>query len=138
MKAKIKIEKEVELKTLQVDAGVRYWEDSSVNGTEDTEDGDLIPCKDNDRWKPVIDIDSGKILNWEQGKKARIHYKICDDGIYTVLDVDGNIVVQIDGYVPNTMCPAENGYGDYIIMNVDEDGKIENWRFDIDDFITED
>lgn len=25
------------------------------------------------------------------------------------------------------MCPEEPGYGDYIIMKIDEDGKIENW-----------
>jgi len=36
MKAKIKIEKEVELKTLIVKASVHYYEDAIVNGIEDT------------------------------------------------------------------------------------------------------
>ena len=35
MKAKIKTTKEVDITTLLVDAGVRYWEDATVNGTED-------------------------------------------------------------------------------------------------------
>lgn len=69
MKAKIKIEKEVELKTLSVKAGVRYWEDAEVNGVEDT-DGTLIPCRNGDDWCPEIDIETGRILNWEQGKTA--------------------------------------------------------------------
>lgn len=26
------------------------------------------------------------------------------------------------------MCPKENGYGDYIIMNIDENGFIQGWE----------
>ena len=37
MKATIPITKEVEIKILRVKAGVRYWEDASINGNEDTE-----------------------------------------------------------------------------------------------------
>ena len=25
------------------------------------------------------------------------------------------------------MCPESNGYGDYIIMEIDKDGKIDKW-----------
>lgn len=136
MKAKIKVEKEVEIKQLQVDAGVRYWEDATVNGQED-ENGDLIPCREGDAWKPVIDIDSGKILNWKQGVEADIHYKVCDDGIYRLVDDEGNTVLSKGGYVPKIMSPEENGYGDYIIMKVDSEGQIANWRTTIDDFFEE-
>lgn len=138
MKTKIKIEKEVELKTLIVHAGVRYWEDAEVNGTDD-EQGDLIPCRVGDRWKPIIDIDNGVITNWKEGTTAKIHYKVCDCCGWELLDESGNILLSAeDGYVPSTLCPAENGYGDYIIMSVDEHGKIEGWEFDIDDFKTDD
>lgn len=135
MKTKIveNVIREVELKTLLVDAGVRYWEDATVNGVED-EKGDLIPCRQNDSWCPEIDIDSGKILNWNQGTKADIHYKVCDSGCYAVKDANGEIVMQIDGYVPDTMAPSGEGYGDYIIMKVDESGMIEKWKFNPDDF----
>jgi hypothetical protein len=34
------------------------------------------------------------------------------------------------------MCPHEEGYGDYIIMNIDADGKIGDWDTDaLDDFL---
>src|SRR5688572_3230134 len=126
MKAKIMVEKEVEIKTLSVRAGVRYWEDAKIDGVED-EAGDLIPCRDEDYWCPEIDIDKGVITNWK-GCKAEIHYKVCDDGTYTLKDAEGNVIKEIEGYVPDIMCPEDNGYGDYIIMKVDEAGKIANWK----------
>jgi hypothetical protein len=133
MKIKAKIEKEVHIKTLHVEAGVRYWEDATVNGVED-EQGDLIPCRDGDYWKPIIDVDSGQIINWTKGVIADIHYKVCDDGQYTLKDADGNIIVIEEGYVPNCMCPKENGYGDYIIIHIDENGFIVDWKADFSDF----
>ena len=137
MKTTIKIEKEVELKTLNIHAGVRYWEDSDVNGLEDAE-GELIPCRVGDLWQPIIDIDSGIITNWKQGTTAKLHYKVCDQCGWELLDEKGNVVLsEEDGYVPKTICPSDSGYGDYIIMNIDGNGKIEKWNFDIEDFINE-
>lgn len=129
MKATIKIKKEIELRTIHVDAGVRYWEDASVNGVEDKE-GDLIPCRSGDRWSPIIEIDTGEILNWEDGKSAVIHYKVCDDGIYKVMDNDGNFHELDEDYVPDFLGIEDSGYGDYIIMNVDEKGIIQNWNIE--------
>ena len=137
MKATVKIEKEVELKTLVVKAGVRYYEDATVNGVEDTE-GDLIPCKQGELWCPIIDIDSGVITNWKQGVKAEIHYKVCDCCGWELKDEKGEVVLSAeDGYVPSTLCPKESGYGDYIIMDIDENGMIADWDFDIDNFTNE-
>lgn len=133
MKAKIKTKLNVEIKYLDVKAGVRYWEDSTVNGVED-ETGELIPCRLEDYWCPSIDIDKGQIVNWSKGTVADIHYKVCDDGEYKIRDYEGNVVLEIDGYVPNTMSPKEDGFGDYIIMEVDENGFIKDWAFDITDF----
>lgn len=53
---------------MEVFAHVRYWEDSEINGEEDTEDGDNIPCKKGENWCPVIIIDTGVIENWGKGK----------------------------------------------------------------------
>lgn len=134
-----------EAKFLKVDAGVRYWNDAKVNGVEDTDveetgNAPTIPCAEymseqnrvlhgNDwRWRPIIDIDEGKIVNWKQGVTAHIHYKVCDDGIYEVIEANGNVVAAHEGYVPNIMCPAGEGFGDYIIMNVGENGIIEGWN----------
>ncbi len=138
MKTTVKIKKEVELVTLEVMAGVRYYEDATVDGVEDS-DGKLIPCKKGSMWCPIIDIDKGIITNWKQGVKASVHYKVCDSGCYLLKDLEGNTILSIEnGYVPKMMCPKENGYGDYIIMDIDENGKIANWKPSIDGFQTND
>ena len=62
---------------LRVSAGVRYWEDASVNGVEDT-DGTLIPFRKGDLWCPIIDLETGQIYDWPAGANAYIHYKVCD------------------------------------------------------------
>jgi hypothetical protein len=137
MKARIYAEKEVDLRTLHVDAGVRYWNDTEINGTADTENGDNIPCKAGNRWQPVIDLETGQIMNWEKGKSADVHYKVCDDGNYYLKDEDGIMVTSIErDYVPGILCPKERGYGDYIIMDIDENGFIQGWKADISDFIS--
>lgn len=126
MKVKVKIKREIEVTTLLVDAGVRYWEDGTVNEVEDTY-GVLIPCRDGDRWKPIIDIESGIITNWTKGVKAEVHYEIGDDGIYHLANSNGEIMLTKDGYVPDILDSHGESYGDYIILNIDENGKIEDW-----------
>jgi len=119
--------KEIELKTLSVKAGARYWEDSSVNCVED-ETGELIPCRDGDYWCPEIDIETGIITNWEKDKTADVHYKVCDDGTYHLKDADGNIVLTKEDYVPKILDLHDESFGDYIIMHIDENGKIDRWN----------
>jgi hypothetical protein len=133
----------VPVKFLRARCGVRYWEDGEVNGVTDA-DGSRIPCRegtaaDNDRlgggnWRPVIDLASGIIEGWPAGTTASIHYKVCDDGDYELLDETRNVVKAIDGYVPSIMCPEGDGYGDYVIMQIAADGTIANWRVDLSDF----
>lgn len=127
----------VAVKYLQAECGVRYWEDAKVNGVEDT-DGTLIPCRDKDTWAPVIDLATGRIENWPQGTTADIHYKVCDDGAYHLLNEAREVVRSIDGYVPNMMCPEGEGYGDYVIMNVGPDGTIAKWKVDLESFAKDD
>lgn len=136
---------------LKVDASVRYWDDAKVNGVYDTNCEDLenpaaaptIPCAEyvgaqhrvlhgeNWRWRPLIDIETGKIVNWKKGTSANVHYKVCDDFACEILDGNKEVIASYDGYVPKIMCPADEGYGDYIIMNIDEDGIIQGWRKDL-------
>lgn len=138
MKINIKVKTEVEIKTLQVSVGVRYWEDATVNGIED-EQGDLIPCRVGDYWRPKIDIETGQILNWKQGITANIHYKVCDDGTYWLRDENDKDIIKSEGdYVPSILAIDDSGFGDYIIIAVDKKGFINNWKFDISDFIDED
>lgn len=125
-------------RTLKVNAGVRYWEDTKVNGVRDEEYVDenyapKMPCSkfiDGEwRWCPEIDASTGKILNWEQGVTADVHYIVCDDCEIDYVDEDSNLICNNDGYYycPCFLCPKENGYGDYIIMDIDENGQILDW-----------
>lgn len=123
----------VPVRYLRAECGVRYWEDATVNGVEDTE-GNLIPLRDGDAWAPTIDLTTGKIDGWPQGTTADIHYKVCDEGTYTLLGPDRSPVQGVNGYVIPMMCPEENGFGDYVIMKVAEDGTIANWKVDLDAF----
>lgn len=109
-------------------AGVRYWEDATVNGVEDA-DGALIPGRIGDDWCVTIELATGRILDWPDGTTASIHYKVCDDGRYWLLDADGNDLAAYNScYVPNAfMCHGDDGFGDYIIMDVGPDGQIADY-----------
>jgi hypothetical protein len=45
-----------------------------------------------------------------------------------------NELLEYEGYVPGFMAIDDSGYGDYIYMTIDADGKILNWRFTKDDY----
>ena len=129
MKMKFKVEKEFEVVTILVEANVRYWEDSSIDGIDDT-DGSLMPCRKGDAWCPIIDIETGVILNWEIGKTAEVHYKVCDDGGYWLLNKHGDKIAKlVDYYVPKFLDTVGDGFGDYIILNIEKNGKIKDWNF---------
>ena len=145
MKVAINTNTEMEAIYLKVDAGIRYWQDAYINGSRDTDCDETdgypnMPCAEyigeqhrvlrgNDwRWQPLIEIETGKIVNWQQGITANVHYKVCDDFACKILDGDKKVITSYEGYVPKIMCPADEGYGDYIIMNVDENGFIQDWK----------
>lgn len=115
---------------LEVEAEVRYWEDATVNGLEDTH-GVLIPFKRQSKWCPHIHLETGRVMGWPPGTSADIHYKVCDAGEYWLADEDGRIAKWGGFYVPSEfLChgPDSNGYGDYIIFKVGPDGLIQDWR----------
>lgn len=133
MKVKVKNKVELDAKFIDCKIGVRYWEDATVNGEEDTE-GSLIPFRDEDDYFKIrIDIETGIIEGWPEGTTANIHYKVCDDGVYTLVSSEGVKIIEKDGYVPEFLSIEENGYGDYVIFNVDKNGKVENWKFNPED-----
>jgi hypothetical protein len=113
---------------IEVSAGVRYWEDATINGQEDTY-GTLTPIKRGDRWCPVIRLADGLIADWPLGVVADIHFKVCDDGEYWLLDETKRRIGKWAGYyVPNAfLCHGDTGYGDYIIMKVDAEGFVYDW-----------
>lgn len=147
-----------EVRYLLVDVGVRYYEDATVNGEDDVDMYEAyksnnkenafpkMPCvekikdhptnvvhTDHLRWRPIIDIKEGIIVNWRKGTTAHAFYKICDDGTYSLLDADKKILYEVDSYVPDILAIGDSGFGDYIDMVIDEDGKINGWTCNEDD-----
>ena len=118
-----------------------------VNGKEDIdfyetkgEGYPIMPCatqikakpnsciySDHWRWRPVINIETGRILNWQQGNTANVHYKVCDGFACCFTDGSSVSILGYEGYVPDFMCPKEEPDGDHIVMDVDENGYIEDW-----------
>jgi hypothetical protein len=138
MKIKVKVTKEIDVQYIEARCGVRYWEDGKVNGVEDT-DGLLIPLRRGQYWCPTIKLKTGKILDWPEGTTAKIHYKVCDDGAYWLLDGEKNRALKYPGdYVPNIMSPNGYGDGDYVVMHIGPDGVIEKWDADLSAFEEED
>jgi hypothetical protein len=114
-------------KFIEVDAGVRYWEDALLNGEAD--EAGRIPFKNGERWQPVIELATGRVLDWPEGTTADIHYKVCDDGLYWLLDEGRQRIAAWRGhYVPNEiLCVGDSGFGDYIILTIGADGLIADW-----------
>lgn len=131
MKFEMMVKKTFHAVQLLAEMQVRYWEDGMVNGVEDV-DGELIPLRDGDMWRLAIDLETGYVENWPTGTTAKVHYKVCDAGVYTLVDEDGTLITDRNGYVPNMLGP--NGYGDYVILEIDEDGMIQNWNPDLSYF----
>ena len=123
MKATVKTEKEVEIKTVLIDIAPRYIGDSD----DDDMPTDFPLLNDvKDAWIVRVDIDNGVIENWPEGDARKMHVKVCDAGTYRLLDVDGNEVAAIvNNYVPHGVVPGS--YGDYVELTIDETGKITNW-----------
>lgn len=113
---------------LTVEVEPRYFEDAAVNGDPEDDDNPKMPFVINGKWSFKINVASGTIIDWPVGVTASTHYKVCDAGCYSLSDSSGG-VWTIDGEnVPSFMCPMEPGYGDYIIMKIDHEGKIEGWE----------
>lgn len=140
---------ELDVKHLFVRARVRYPEDSTLRNLpeydwiEDDADQPKMPCMSYMHekrrggdwyWCPVIELETGKIINWRQGVCASISYKVVDEFDCYITDSDDKIVARYNGYVPSFMAIDDAGYGDYVYLTINEDGYIENWSFDEYDF----
>ena len=92
-------------------------------------EGKPVPCLEHGFWLPVIDAETGTIINWTEGTAASIHVKVCDacEIAYHDTTTGAHWHTRGSDYVPDFLSPAENGYGDYIIMNVMANGHIAGW-----------
>ena len=55
-------------------------------------------------------------------------YKVCDGFSCSFTDNSGVSILDLDdGYVPSFMCIGQEPDGDYIVMDIDENGYIKDW-----------
>lgn len=138
MKRKIKVMQEFDLAVADCFIYPRRWKTSKVNGIEDNNDDPKMPCINKDKhgelcWNPIINLDNGQIVNWQKGTTASIHYKSVDGNYVDIIDRNTDTIKEYEGYVPKFLCPKEDGWGDYVIMDIDENGFIQDFNNNLDD-----
>lgn len=76
----------------------------------------------------TIDLRTHKVLGWQSIDNSKtIYEKVRDEGIYSLLDDNQNEIFRLEGYVPNKFLPEEDGYGDYITLDINDEGEVTNW-----------
>ena len=119
------MEIEVKVKTLRIDILVDTYDVG--------EDFPMaVKIKNDDifmRWCVDIDIDTGVIKKWSPaGRSVKLFAKVVDTGSYYLLNENDCIIASIEQrYAPNKAIPPADGYGDYIDLEIDVNGKITNW-----------
>lgn len=113
---------------VRIEAEPRYPEDAKVNDEREDNDNPKMPFLVKEEksqegwcWKLDIDIETGEIIGWPIDIKAVVHYKVCDCCRVKYEDK------EYYEYVPDFLEIDDEGYGDYIILTI-EDGKIKNWN----------
>jgi hypothetical protein len=100
---------------LRIHVPVRYEEDDMPN---------TFPGRTGDVWDVLLDLPENgpaKIRKWP-GPAHELYMKVTDAGIYTLLAND-EIVTTSSDYVPDFLGDS----GDYLVLNIAEDGTITNW-----------
>ena len=84
------------------------------------------PMRTGDTWSALIELETGTIVDWPKGKSLNFFMKVYDSGIYVLYDSKHVEVASLTGeYVPHGVIPGE--YGDYVHLNINEEGVITNW-----------
>lgn len=117
MKVKIKVPRIVDVTHVKIVIPLKHIDENP--------DAYPIPMQHNEQWIAFVNIDTGIINAWPKGTSCHIHEKVCDSGVYELYDVDSNFIIRRCDYVPHGLIPGK--WGDYIELNIDENGKILNW-----------
>ena len=112
---------------IRIEPEPRYPEDGYINEEQDDNDNPKMPFMVADEkaqngwvWKLDVNIKTGEVIGWPKEVKADVHYKVCD---CCRIKYAGKEYYE---YVPDFLAIDDEGYGDYIILTI-EDGKIVNW-----------
>ena len=76
------------------------------------------------------------IARWRKSITAYVHYKLPDGIDYDVTDEYSDIIVATAiSSVPKTLCIGTSEDESTIIMDIDENGVIKNWKFNVSEFV---
>jgi len=115
MKLTINRPVQVEIVAIKCELPVRYDEEDIPNA---------FPLRQGDMWIGTVDIETGIIRNWPLGQSGAMHMKVCDEGVYSLLGANDEVVARTEGYVPSCIPGL---YGDYVEFGIDETGKVARW-----------
>lgn len=112
-----KVTEEIEIAHVLIQAPINYGEEDIPND---------FPLRFADTWIARVQIDTGKIESWPQGRAEKMFVTVKDSGTYTLLSSSGARLASIDeGYVPHGVVPGQ--FGDTIELTINADGVIANW-----------
>ena len=87
------------------------------------------PMRKDDMWEIDINVDSKSVNNWPTGETMNLSACVADSGCYYLKTDTGEIITSLEEeYVPNKLLPG--AYGDYLELDIDEYGTINNWLKD--------
>lgn len=116
MKASILKPVEITISAVKITVPIRY-------GDEDVPMD--FPLRSGDIWTATVDVDTGQIREWPEGRGGLFQTKVCDLGVYELFGESGEVLAKLNDYVPHGLIPGE--YGDYIVLEIDSKGVITNW-----------
>ncbi len=120
MKTKALVEKEFEFDRIRIHIRVK--------SDDITPEEEPLPfLNENGSWDITVDIDTGRIREWPTGQGPfDIYAKPVDTGVYQLFKKgQSEPAYKLSGYVPHGIIPGE--FGDYVDLQINEDGVITNW-----------
>lgn len=118
MKFKRWIQEEVEV------ASIRFW--VAADDLDENEFPREFQGWKGDMLHMEIDLKLGLVKDWPIGETGELHLKVVDSGTYELMGPDGKVVARRENeYVPNDIIPGS--YGDYIEMEIEQDGVVRDW-----------
>lgn len=117
MEIEVMVPTKIVVDAVQVMANVRYPDEDLVGVPAQMLSGSSL--------RMTIDLDTGVVRDWPAGQVAKVHAKVCDEGVYELM-AGAERVAGRAGYVPGFF-PGQH-YGDYLMLDIDGEGRIAGWR----------
>lgn len=84
--------------------------------------------------KVLVELKTGRIVECSPARitvdenSDLVHMKVCDSGIYNLLDANKEVLAYYNDYVPDGLAIEDCGWGDYIIFKINPDNTIKDWN----------